>query len=119
MNQYEVPAYLIDNMPEIDEELKQITPLFNIINSIQCLTNFTRKKIIQHNLKDVKKCFAVVENIYSNGNILVKDAIENIFIYSFTSLLNAGNKEEVIQIQAMMPLCLHSAYIRQIYKSGI
>lgn len=119
INQYEVPAYLVDKLPEIKEELESILPSLNIIKSIQCLVKFTRKKVIQHDLRVVKKCFSIAENFHSNGNRIVKDTIENVFIYSFSSVLNLCSNEEKRKIQGLMPLSLYTAYVQQIIKSGI
>lgn len=119
INQYEVPAYLVDELPEIKQELESISPSYNIIKSIHCLVKFTRKKVIQHNFRVVKKCFLIAENFHCNGNRIVKDTIENVFIYSFSSILNLCNNEEKIKLQSLMPLSLYTAYVQQILKSGI
>ncbi len=119
MNQYEVPAYLIDELPEIKEGLQNISPVFNIFKSIQCLSDYTKTKLLQHNLGVVKHCFLIAEKIYSTGNNVVRGAIENVFVYSFSTLMNISDKEEQKQIWALMPLNLHTAYVNQIFKSGI
>ena len=119
LNQYEVPAYLADRIPAIVPDLKTISPTLNIFKTIQCLANYTREKVTQHDFKSVKKCFAIAEDVYMKGNSQVKNAIENIFVYSFSSLLNLGSNDEKRQLQAVMPLHLHTAYVQQILKSGI
>jgi hypothetical protein len=119
INQYEVPAYLMDELPEIKEQLESVSPTLNIIKSIQCLVKLTRKKVIQHDLRVVKRCFLIAENFYCNGNRIVKDTIENVFIYSFLSVLNLCSNEEKRRIQGLMPLSLYTAYVQQILKSGI
>ena len=119
INQYEVPAYLVDEFPELKEELKSISPTLNIFKSIQCFSDYTKRKVLQHDLQVVKRCFAIAEKIYSNGNTIVRDAIENLFVYSFSSLLNLGGKDEKRELQGLMPLCLHAAYVQQILRSGI
>ena len=119
INQYEVPAYLVDELPEIEQELKIFSPTLNIFKTVQCLANYTKSKIIQHDLGAVKKCFAIAENVYVKGNELVKGAIENVFVFSFSSLLNMGSNEEKKELQSLIPLCLHTAYIQQVLKPGV
>ena len=119
INQYEVASYLVGELPEIKGELKRISPTLNIFKSIQCLADYTRSKVEQHDLGIVKKCFAIAENINSMGNASVKDAIENIFVFSFSTLLNSGDKAENKSLQAIVPICLHKAYVQQVLKSGI
>jgi hypothetical protein len=119
INQYEVPTYLVDELPEMEKELKAFSPTLNIFKSIQCLANYTKNMLIQHDLKTVKKCFEVADEVYVKGNALVKTAIENVFVYSFSSLMNLCGKDEGKQLQAIMPLYLHTVYVKQIIKSGI
>ncbi|MEO5889490.1 MAG: hypothetical protein ABIQ31_04515 [Ferruginibacter sp.] len=119
INQYEVAAYLADELPEINGNLKKITPALNVFKSIQCLSDYTRNKVMQHDLRVVKKCFEIADNIYFRGNGLVRDAIENVFVYSFSSLFNLTDRKEKKELQALVPMCLYTAYVHQVFKSGI
>jgi hypothetical protein len=119
INQYEVPALLVDELPEIENDLKSFSPTLNIFKSIQCLANYTRAKLLQHDLKAVKQCFAVADEVYVKGNAMVKNAIENVFVFSFSSLMNLCDNDERKQVQAIMPLDLHTAYVQQVLKQGI
>lgn len=119
INQFEVPAYLADELPEIKEELTGIAPQQNIIKTISCLAGYTKKKVKEHDLRLVRKCFMIAENMYSKGNNIVKDAIENIYVYSFSSIFNLCSREEKNKIQSLIPISLYSAYVQQILKSGI
>ena len=119
LNQYEVPAYLLEKIPGMEQELKMISPTLNIFKTIQCLANYTRQKVTQHDFTSVKNCFAIAEEVYTEGSTQVKNAIENVFVFSFSSILNLGSNEEKKQLQALMPLHLHTAYVKQVLKSGI
>jgi hypothetical protein len=119
INQYEVPAYLVDELPGIEKELKVFSPTLNIFKTVQCLANYTKSKIIQHDLGTVKKYFAIAEEVYVKGNELVKGAIENVFVFSFSSLLNMGSREEKKELQAIIPVCLHTIYVQQVLRSGM
>jgi hypothetical protein len=119
MNQFEVSACLADKLPEIKPSLKNSFDTLNVYKSIQCLVNFTKEKFIQHDIQAVKKCLSAAEYIYAKGNRLVKNAIENVFVYSLSSLLNLGNKEERQQVRSFMPLHLYTAYVQQVLKPGL
>ncbi len=119
INQYEVPAYLLDELPGIAQELKTFSPTLNIYKTVQCLANYTKSKIVQHDLGTVKQCFAIAENIYVKGNELVRSAVENVFVFSFSALLNIGSREDKKELQAIMPVCLHTLYVQQVLRSGI
>ena len=116
INQFEVSAYMVDKIPEIQTELRNTYPTLNIFRTIQCLVNHTRQKLEQHDIPAVQKCFVVAEHIYCRGNTSVKNAIENVFIYSFPTILNMGSEDEKRQLQSHMPLHLYTAYVLQVLK---
>lgn len=118
MNQYEVSLYLVDELPEIKDNIKTLSPS-SLIKSIQCFTEFTKSKLLCHDLTIVRKCFITAENMYNKGDQTVKDIIENIFIYSFSTLLNLSNKDENAKVHGLVPVTLYTAYINQVLKSGI
>ena len=122
MNQYEVPAYLEDKIPEMKELLVKkgvSSNIFDPYKSVQCLTDFTLKVAHQHNIKMLKRCFTAAERLYIKGNEMIKNAINNVFIYSFSELLaDCTSRQERIKIQSVMPSYLYSAYVRQVLKSN-
>ena len=122
MNQYEVPSYLQDALPEMKEVLVRegvSSNLFDPYKSVQCLTDFTLKVAHQHNIKMLKRCFIAAERLYIKGNEMIKKAINNIFIYSFSELLaDCTSRQERIKIQSVMPSYLYSAYVQQVLKSN-
>ena len=87
--------------------------------SVQCLTDFTLKIAHQHNIKMLKRCFTAAERLYIKGNEMIKNAIDNVFIYSFSELFaDCTDRRERRKIQAVMPSYLYSAYVQQILKSN-
>jgi hypothetical protein len=122
MNQYEVPAYLEDKIPEMKELLVKkgvSSNIFDPYKSVQCLTDFTLKVAHQHNIKMLKRCFTAAERLYIKGNEMIKNAINNVFIYSFSELLaDCTSRQERIKIQSVMPSYLYSAYVQQLLKSN-
>ena len=122
MNQYEVPSYLQDALPEMKEALVKegvSSNLFDPYKSVQCLTDFTLKVAHQHNIKMLKRCFIAAERLYTRGNEMIKNAINNVFIYSFSELLaDCTSRQERIKIQSVMPSYLYSAYVQQVLKSN-
>ena len=122
MNQYEVPSYLQDALPEMKEVLVKegvSSNLFDPYKSVQCLTDFTLKVAHQHNIKMLKRCFTAAERLYIKGNEMIKNAINNVFIYSFSELLaDCTSRQERIKIQSVMPSYLYSAYVQQVLKSN-
>jgi hypothetical protein len=117
INQLEVPMYVEEALPEMAHGLlivnRKNTP-YDVMNS---LTEFTNKNIKEHNYRTVKRCFTVADRLYCKGNSAVKNAVENVFVFSFTSMLsaNAGDKKKLL---AIIPITLYSLYMGQLYRSG-
>lgn len=119
MNQYEVPALLADELPAIGADLKQVKPLGNVHSSIRILTEYTGQMVSVHQLEVVKHCMRVAEQLYVKGNNLIRNAIENVFVYAISSMRSCCSKPEWQRIQSQMPVTLHSLYVQQVLKSGI
>jgi hypothetical protein len=118
INQYEMPFYLVKELPEIETELKETTTALNVFKTAQCLVHYTKEKIKAHDMNTVKRVMNAAEKIYMEGNNAVKNALENVFVFSFTSFICMCDREEKNTLQAIMPLHLYSAYILQVYRSG-
>jgi hypothetical protein len=119
MNNYEVPAIMEDELPAIKEELKENSILGNVNAAMQVLVKYTRKMICLHDLPAVAKCMRLADKIYDKGNTMVKNAVENVFVYSFSGLRTCCNQLEWKSVQSKMPMTLYSLYVKQIYRSGI
>lgn len=117
INQFEVPMYLEDQLPDITKDLKQVKDLANAYQSVHVLLDYTFSNIKEHNLTIVKKCFAVAEKLFAKGNKIVKCAIENVFVYSFSNLPVNSNAERKV-IFGMVPGTLYSLYITQVMHHG-
>jgi len=119
MNIYEVPAVIEDELPAVKAELRQDCPAGNIHAAIQVLVKYTRNMIRLHNLPAVSKCMLLADKLYTRGNNLVKNAVENVYVYAFSGMRSSCEGKEWQLIQAKMPVSLYSIYVRQIYRSGI
>jgi len=59
----------------------------------------------------------LVHRIYKSGNAAVKNAVENIFIFAFSSILPRCNQVEWRLVQSCMPADLYSLYVGQVMRS--
>ena len=119
ITQYEVPVCLIEEVPEIETDLKRSYNTLNVFKSLQCFASFTRNKVVAHDFKVVKKCFSTIDNIYVKGDKAVKDAIENVYVFSLSFIMQGCSREERALLHSMMPLNLYTTYVNQVLKSGI
>ncbi len=116
INQLEMPMYLQEALPEISSELK-LDKTCNPFTLMHTLTEFTGENIKEHNYTVVKRCFKVADKLYSKGNGTVKNAVQNVFIYSLTNIFQTC-KLEKSRVLAMLPISLYTLYLTQVYHSG-
>lgn len=120
--QIEVPRYIEENIPGIryDFQKKAGTATAAIYLSVQCLADFTRRAVKEHNYAMTRRCFAVAAKLHAKGDELVKSVLENVYVYSLSSLFcSCENCKERNLLQAALPGSLHKVYVQQITKSGI
>jgi hypothetical protein len=117
MNQFDVPAFIAVRLPQVKQDLRTPGKETTIYQSIQVLTDYTKRMAIEHNFKMVEKCMALVEKIYDKGNTLVRNAVENVFIFSFSSIMTIFNIVEWRIVQSYMPAGLYTLYIQQVLRS--
>ncbi len=84
---------------------------------IQHLTDYTKRMALEHNFKMVENCMTVMGMLYEKGSKVTRSAVENIFIYSFSTMMCSCNIVEWKAIRASMPDSLYSLYIQQILNS--
>src|ERR1700722_11200945 len=113
----EVPALIAGKLPQIKYDLLRDNGQNSIYKSIQVLTDYTQRMALEHNFKMVQQCMALVEKLYDKGNALVKNAIENVFVFSFSTIMARRNAVERRIVQSYMPSDLYTLYVRQVLKS--
>jgi hypothetical protein len=116
LNQFEVPSYIAGRLPQVKSDLSRNGSACTAYQSIQVLTDYTKRMALEHNFKMVEKCMTLVQKIYESGNNLVKNAVENIFVFSFSTLSRCNIVEWRI-IQSYMPSELYTLYVQQVLKS--
>ena len=118
INQFEVPMYLKEALPEIEKDLKLTDDPANIYQAIHIFLDYTFKKVKEHNMAVVKKCFFLAEKLYSKGNKVVKCAVENVFVFSL-SHLPVENQKDKKAVMGLIPGSLYSVYMQQVLHPGL
>jgi len=118
INQFEVSMYLEEILPDIAPSLKQTNCPVNVYKAVHVFLDYTFRKIKDHNYSAVKKCFALADRLYSKGNNVVKCAMANVFVYSFSSI-PVHNTEEKRIVMRLIPGSLYSVYMHQVLHTGI
>ena len=116
INQLEIPMYLDEALPDMHHDLivnKEGSPY----EIMKMLTDYTSQVIKEHNYKVAKRCFQVADKLYCKGNHNVKNAVQNVFVYSFTRMFQIYSAEKQ-QLLAMLPITLYTLYITQLNHGG-
>ena len=74
--------------------------------------------MIRHNLNAAKKCMSLIEQLYHKGNNAVKNAIENVYIFSLSHSF-FHDEDEKKQIMGIMPEFLFKLYKEQVVNSHL
>ena len=117
LTQYEVPAFIAVKLPQVKSNLPHTTDTPTAYQSLQALTDYTKRMAFERNYKMVEKCMDLVHYLYEKGNTLVRNAVENVFVFGFSSMLSRCNIVEWRIIQSYMPSDLYSIYVQQVLKS--
>jgi hypothetical protein len=117
ITQYEVPGYLAQLLPASAFKPQPGHISLSLYGEVQHLTDYTKVAAEGHNYSLVKKCFLLAEKLYVNGDTAVRNSIENIFIFSFSSMIPQNRLEKVI-FKSLIPATLYHLYVKQASPSG-
>lgn len=116
INQYEVPAYIVEAFPEF-EVLVTTRKNGNPYIAMHTLLEITALEVKEHNYRAVKHCFDLAAKLYDRGNSIVKNAVENVFVYSLTTIIQSARQDKA-QLLGVIPITIYTLYIRQLYQAG-
>lgn len=119
MNQNEAIVAVCAALPEVTAAITNEKARSNPFALLRIITEYTRKMAAQHNELMLEKCLQLVDRIYTRGARTIKNAIENIFIFSLDHILYPCSAGERARAFSKVPVSLYSSYVNQVYKSGI
>lgn len=117
-----VAGYIEESLPEMKSELRKASArtTSTAYSAVQSLTDFTRLMVQNRNYSMVRRCLTLAGKLYVQGNDAVKNAVENVYVFSFSSMLTGcGDFREKNVVQAAIPGSLYRVYTRQIIRSGL
>ena len=116
ISQTEIPGYIAEELPELSQDLA-VTTKSGAFAFMKTLLEFTFKSIRERNYNIAKRCFHVAARIYEKGNATVKNAVQNVFVYSFTRMFQLFPLEKE-HLMAIIPVSLYTLYIAQVHHAG-
>ncbi len=82
------------------------------------MIEYAQKEVEQKNLDNAQKCFQLAENLYSEGDENIKNAIENVFVYNFSRAFFHEDRDHKMVID-VLPKTLLDLYKKQVIASHL
>jgi hypothetical protein len=117
MNYLEAVQEITNVIPEIEIELKNNTSQ-NSYSVIQTFTDKIKNMIRQNDRNILFKCLKKMDEIYRNGDVVLKNAVETTFVYSLDNCTAFCSEEYRKVIFSHISQDLQKIYSRQIYSHG-
>lgn len=114
---YEANSLLKEEIPQLAGKIYPSKISLEVYASMNYFSDYTRHAVKEHNFNLAKRCFALAEKLYREGDGIVRLLIENIFVYGFSNYL-PGDKVEKKIVRSIIPPALYSLYTRQVNQSG-
>lgn len=81
-----IPLLIAHQIPDLLPGMQQAGA---VSQTIRTFTAYTKQLINKGQLAEVKKCFSMAGVLYKNGSTLLKNAIEDVFLYSISPFVDA------------------------------
>lgn len=84
-------------------------PVYEVIH---VFTDYTRRMIRGGRLNEARKCFTIAAVLYRNGSSLLRNAIESVYLYGLSPLLDTACNNQ--PLKTLLPVTLQQIRIQQI-----
>lgn len=84
--------------------------------NMEWFLSYTKHLIEIDKQEEVKLCFSLADKLWTEGDFTVKNAVENVFVYSLGTLLDLQRSQHIKEI---FKESLHTIYLKQVMASGI
>lgn len=119
MNHTDAIAEIIEVIPQCQEEFKE---KYRTNNSFMVISTFTKQiktLVKENNQKLLRNSIEKMNQLYERGDAALKNAIENIFVFSLDSLTFSCDTNCRKLVFEGISTTLSKKYLNQVYKSGI
>lgn len=114
ISRYEV-SYVINDA--LKQKIRGLRPYLQCLNldlsldmytSMHDLTTLAKNAAVTQDMILLKECMSVAERLYKDGEHVVQDVVENIFIYELSSKVAKG----------ILPKAFYEVYLKQVMNSN-
>ena len=113
----DLPAYIEREMPELSGHVNA-DGAKNVYDVVRHILKYTKSQVIRHNLVNAQKCMKLIEQLYFKGNNAIKNAVENVFVFSFTHAF-FHDEEKMKEVMNVIPDALYKLYRKQLLSSHL
>lgn len=117
ISQFEVSGLLRREIPSLANHYCPSKPSLEVYAFMNYFSDYTREAVEHHEMGTARKCFLLADRLFRNGDRMVRTLIENVFVYSFSSMFEC-EKEERANIRTLIPVGLYAVYIKQVNRTG-
>ncbi len=117
INQEELQEYIAESIPELSGICRE-HKCSNAHDIAREMIQYTNRQFIGQNIASAKECLALAENLYKSGNKVVRNAIENVFVYSFSHSFFCDEQKKK-GLLAILPTSLYVLYKQQLLASHL
>lgn len=90
----------------------------NLYKVMQRFADMTVNFILNGQLNRAAKCLQIADKLFRSGNIIIKNAIANVFVYSLSRVLDKQD-ERSHEVFAILPFSLKREYDLQVNSCGV
>lgn len=90
----------------------------NLYKVMQRFANITKGFIVQGQVKRAEKCLRIADLLFKTGNIIIKNAVANVFVYSLSSMLDRRDACGKVLLD-ILPFSLRKEYENQVNSIGV
>ena len=90
-------------------QFRVTAPVYEVIH---VFTDYTKRMIRGGQLNEAKKCFTIAAVLYRNGSNLLKNAIESVYLYGLSPLLDTACNNQ--PVKSILPATLQHIRIQHI-----
>ncbi len=117
ISQQELPGYVTNAVPELTGIIEN-SKCRNAYDVVRQLFKYTATQVLSKNLAAAKACLSLAEQLYDKGNTVIKNAIENVYVYSFSHAFFCDEKRRR-EVLPLVPVTLYNLYKKQVINSHL
>jgi len=113
ISQYEGTKLIESEFPQLTNLYKRSSLSTDIYKSVQRLLDFSKEAVLDYNLNLSRKCFALAKRLYTQGDLIIRSAIEKSFITSFSAFLQKDEVEKK-RLKFFIPDDFYAIYLKEL-----